>query len=380
MLDFQGFDFYKYMASNTENPRDRMKRIFASSMDSDPLNRSGLNIIPTDISVESTKTTLSPQIQKRTKASMRKLSNDQSEALNLPKSESPLITSALRVKEDGSQEIVHILRTAEGSIFELDPENSLLQELQIAAAGAAVDAFEAQTPIQTATAIKNAIQKYDDRGIVFNGSPFQAWEFAIKALERMRDFQKIQLEVIQLNALQAATRQLQSDQSLPLHKWLLLPPHRKESSMLLTEMGLAAAMEKFISSDTTQAAQNMKDISLSLSERRKDLAEMWVNSFKDTTLGIVSGTGDTVISLFGALISKAGESGTELSKALLTVVFGQDLADEGAVKAILEKSGDTGTKILELVEKSGLSLNQFLKNLLNRSKDETKTASKNKKY
>lgn len=297
------------------------------------------------------------------RSTMKKLNMDQLSDFDPPITDSPLITSAIKTDDSGRENVIHILRTAEGSIFELDSENPLLQELQIAAASAAIDSFEAQTPIQTASAIKNAIQQYAGKGIVYKGSPFQAWEFAIKALEKMRDFQKIQLEVVQLNTIQAATRQLQIDQSLPIHKWILLPPHRKENAMLLTEIGLAAAMQKFITTDTVTAAENMKAINFSLSQRRKDLAEMWVNSFKETTLGIISGTGDTAVNLVGKVLSQAGNSSAEVAQLFLKITFGENLADEGAVKAVLERSGETGTKLIKLIEDSGLGINQFFKNL-----------------
>lgn len=366
---------------STELPGDRMRRIFAGQTGKFPslLPENGQESGPNK---ELSRDLVPEPLVEIITGSMKKLNPSKVEGLDLPKVESPLITSAIRTKTDGTKEIIHVLRTSEGSLFELEPENPLLQELQITAASAAIDAFEAQTPIQTASAIKKAIQEYAGKGIVYRGSPFQAWDFAIKALEKMRDFQKIQLEVIQLNTMQAATRQLQTDQSLPLHKWMMLPPHRKEAAMLITEIGLVATMQNFIGPEAVQAASNMKDISLSLGVRRKELAEMWVNSYKDMALGVVSGTGETAINLIGKVISQAGNSGSEVAQVVLKVVFGEDLADEGAVKALLERSGETGQKLLDMISKSGLTINQFFRNLFKdafKKEDQEQKEAKSKK-
>lgn len=292
---------------------------------------------------------------------LKKLDPETIAELRIPKTERSLVTSAVRNLPDGSNEIVYILRTSDGSVFEMPEGNPYLQELQAVAANAAIDAMEMLSPIEAATAIKKAISEY---GPEYQGGILDALRFAKEALQVCNEFQTEQLRSIQINVMQAATRQLQADQSRPVWEWVLLPPHRRHAASIVTEMALASAMESLISGDTVEAAMNMKEISKNMAERTAELQKIFVQNYRDMALGIAGETTRTAAGLVGEIISTGGKSASELAQIVLKILFGQKLGDEGVIKAILERSGDTGRKLLEIIERSGLTPNKFLQNLL----------------
>jgi len=291
---------------------------------------------------------------------MKKLDMNTISELKLPKSDRAMITSAVKTNYDGSTELIYLLKTSESSVFILPESNPYLQELQSVAANAAIDAMEMLSPIEAAIAIKKAIGEY---GPAFEGGILDALKFAKDALVVSNEFQTEQLKSVQINVMQSATRQLQKDQNLPFWSWAGLPAHRKHAASIVTEMALASAMESLITGNTVQAANNMREISVSMAERTAALQKIFVENYRDMALGVAKETADKSIELIGNILSTGGQKTYELSQVLLKVIFGQKLEDEGAVKALLEKSGDAGIKLLELWEKSGLSLNKFLGNL-----------------
>jgi hypothetical protein len=288
--------------------------------------------------------------------SMRKLKADEIKSLNLPETSSPIITSAVR-NTGGEQKLVYLLRTGEGSIFELDANHPMIQEMQIKAASAAVDTFEALTPLQTANAIKKSVNEF---GYTFDGGPLEAWDFAIQAMDRMLVFQKKQLQLHQINALQSATMQLQQDANLSLTGFALLPPHRKQAAVILTQLGLAAAVKEYTDVETLSAAERLKSINMLFEEMAAEKANIWAESKAERAYGAAS----KVKTFLGDILSQGNANTAEFSKTLLGFIFGEELQDEGIIKATLIRAGDSGTKLLELIEESGLGINGFFKNLI----------------
>ncbi len=290
---------------------------------------------------------------------MRKLTGEEIKSLGLPETVAPLITSAVRKSKKGPDKLIYLLRTGEGSVFEMDERHPMVQEMQIKAAGAAIDTFETVTPLQTANAIKNAISQF---GYTFDGGPLQAWDFAIKAMDKMIEFQNKQLQIHQINVMQAATVQLQSDISLGLAGYLTLPPLRKRAADILIQLGLAAAVKNYSGQDTLDAADRLGKINLLFEQMTQEAATAKAQGKADRAYLAA----DKAKTFIGDILAQGNESTIAFSKTLIGFVFGDDHQDEGVITATLNKAGESGQKLLALIQGSGQGINGFFKNLFNK--------------
>jgi len=279
----------------------------------------------------------------------------------------PTFTSAERVGADGKPEHVYLLSTRGGSVFLLEKDDPMVQELKMAAAAAAIDAFEATSPLEIAGSVKKSIEGY---GYKFTGGPLEALDLAIEAMGKLRQLQENQLKVINLNAAQAAARQLTSDIGEPLHKFMVLPPHRKLAAMLFSETMMVVAAQDLLSPDTVEVAKDMQKIGKHLSERRAELMNMWVEHVAQAGSTLVTKTGETAATLIATIITKGGDSAGALMKVLVDGALGKGSFDEGTVRKILQNAGEGGQRLLDLIESSGLTINKFFRNLFS-SKSES---------
>lgn len=294
-------------------------------------------------------------IQLVNQSKMRRLQKEEVDKLGLPERPGALITTGVR-RINGKEELVYILKTSEGSVFQLDKDHQLIQELQVKAASAAIDTFEALTPLETANAIRQEIAKF---GFSFDGGPLEAWDFAIQSMDKMIAFQEKQLKLHQINALQSATLQLEEDANLNIIGWTALPPHRRQAAMILTQLGLAAAVQQFTSDQTVGSAENLKRINKLFEEMAQEKKDIQSQASRDRAYDNAT----KVKEYLGDILSQGNQNAVEMSKSLMSFVFGEDLKDEGVIKATLIRSGESGQKLWEMIERSGLGVNGFLRNV-----------------
>jgi len=299
-----------------------------------------------------------PSVSLANKTTFRKINGDELEDLGLKPVDGPTLHTAIN---NATGEPVYLLQD-QNAVFLVSDNHAVIEELKTVVADTILQEKTVIEPIKVAWAIKKALK--DGGGYKSEMTILQLIEFGRQAMQSIIDFKKTNIEKLKLDIQEAGLIQLRKDMSLGRMEYALLPKFRKINAAILSEIIMVNAGQNIIDEDTVSTAEDIKQISIKLQERKKELTQLMAETYLDAGKTGIIKTSEATKKAVENIISIISTSSNELVGTILKLVLGKDAVDEGALKSLLMKSGPAGKALVDISSSTGTSLKKLIKNII----------------
>lgn len=140
---------------------------------------------------------------------------------------------------------------------------------------------------------------------------------------------------------------------------------RKQQTTLMLRLAFITAAENLIDDKTQETVTAITAVDQGLlalkREAAQDLAEKIAESMVMSLGKLGQGAGDLTKNITTGLTDSLSKISGDALKLLLNATLGQNAYNEGAIKAIFDKAGIGGDKLIDLAKKMGISVGQLLR-------------------